>query len=173
MRSREKRKNRALEAQQRVTDALNAAHHATGAGLGTAMSSGPLGNAPTLSGAPEGSVNEAVFNSALQKLIAASGGKISITSGKRSTERQAQLWEQALKKYGSESAARKWVAPPRGYRLSDGSIAQGSRHEMGLAADLKYADDAIRRWAHENARQYGLHFPLGNEPWHIEPIGSR
>lgn len=33
-------------------------------------------------------------------------GGLDIMSGKRSTERQQQLWEQAVRKYGSEAAAR-------------------------------------------------------------------
>lgn len=111
---------------------------------------------------PAGSVGEAGFQQALQSFLAASGGKIKVTSGKRSTQRQSQLWEQALKKYGSPAAARKWVAPPG-----------RSKHEIGLAADLRFATPAERAWAHSNAARFGLTFPLGNEPWHIEPLGAR
>ncbi len=107
-------------------------------------------------------LGEAAFNKALQKMIAASGGKLKVTSGKRSTKRQSELWAAALKKYGSPERARKWVAPPG-----------RSKHEQGLAADLAYADAAARQWAHANARNFGLHFPLGNEPWHVEQVGSR
>ena len=107
-------------------------------------------------------LSETAFNQALNKMISASGGKLSIKSGKRSTKRQTELWNAALKKYGSAAKARKWVAPP-------GS----SNHEKGLAADLAYADAAARQWAHQNAKKFGLHFPLGNEPWHIEPVGLR
>ncbi len=112
-------------------------------------------------GRPEG-LSEAAFNQALNKMLAASGGKIRVFSGKRSTQRQVQLWQQALKKYGSPERARKFVAPPG-----------KSFHEKGLAADLKYADAATRAWAHTNAAKYGLHFPMAWENWHIEPIGSR
>jgi len=102
------------------------------------------------------------FNSALNKLIADSGGKVTLNSGYRSPEKQAQLWAKALKKYGSAEAARKWVAPPG-----------NSQHNFGTAADLGYADAATKEWVHENARQYGLHFPLDNEDWHIEPTWAR
>lgn len=88
--------------------------------------------------------------------------QLRIMSGYRSPERQKQLWEGALAKYGSPEAARKWVAPP-GH----------SQHNMGFAADLKYLDPAATSWAHENAAKFGLNFPLGNEDWHIEPIGAR
>jgi hypothetical protein len=85
-----------------------------------------------------------------------------ITSGFRSPERQAQLYQAALAKYGSEQAARKWVAPPG-----------RSQHNMGGAVDLKFMSPAAKQWAHANAGQFGLHFPMKHEPWHIEPIGAR
>lgn len=109
-----------------------------------------------------GGLTEAVFNKALNRMIAESGGKISIKSGKRSNARQKQLWEQALKKYGDPEIADNWVARP-GH----------SKHETGLAADLAYADAAAKAWAHANAKKYGLHFPLANEDWHAELLGSR
>jgi hypothetical protein len=84
---------------------------------------------------------------------------LSILSGARSTERQKQLWEAALKKYGSAAEARKWVAPPG-----------KSQHEHGNAVDFRYGSAAAKKWVHENAGKYGLHFRMANEPWHIEPI---
>jgi hypothetical protein len=101
-----------------------------------------------------GSATEAVFNTALQKLIAASGGKIKVTSGKRSTAQQAALYKQ-----------KPHLAAKPGH----------SKHERGTAADLAYADDAARQWAHANAAQFGLKFPMLTrapgkkfEPWHVE-----
>lgn len=105
------------------------------------------------------------FGRRLEAMISdasSSGLKIGITSGFRSTERQAQLWADAVAKYGSESAARKWVAPP-------GS----SNHNRGLAADLSYSSPDAKSWAHDNAGRYGLSFPLNNEAWHVEPLGLR
>lgn len=105
------------------------------------------------------------FEVRLRQMIAdaaSSGLEIGITSGLRSTERQAELWAEALKKYGSPEEARKWVAPP-------GS----SQHEKGTAADLSFGSEAARQFAHDNAGVYGLTFPLGNEPWHIEPASAR
>lgn len=89
-------------------------------------------------------------------------GTVLINSGARSYQRQAALWQEALVKYGSPAAARKWVAPPG-----------KSMHNHGIAADLSYASPAALKWVHDNAKNYGLHFPLGNENWHIEPLGSR
>lgn len=89
-------------------------------------------------------------------------GSVTINSGYRSVERQQQLWLQALKKYGSPEAARKWVAPPG-----------NSQHNKGNAADLGYSSDAARQWVHGNASRFGLSFPLSNENWHIEDAEAR
>lgn len=86
---------------------------------------------------------------------------IGIYSGYRSPEHQERLFKQALTKYGSEEQARKWVAPPG-----------KSQHNHGNAADLSYATDDARAWAHANAKNYGLHFRMTHEPWHIEPMSS-
>jgi tape measure domain-containing protein len=106
------------------------------------------------------------FEGKLEKLLAAMpkelAGQIKINSGFRSVERQQQLWQQALQKYGSVAEARKWVAPPG-----------NSQHNKGNAADLGYGSDAARQWAHKNASQFGLQFPLGNENWHIEDADAR
>jgi hypothetical protein len=85
---------------------------------------------------------------------------IGAISGYRSVDHQRRLWESALQRYGSPEAARRWVAPPG-----------NSRHNSGLAMDLSYGSDAAREWVHENAEQFGLHFPMSWENWHIEPVG--
>lgn len=87
---------------------------------------------------------------------------VKIISAYRSPERQAQLWKDALAKYGSESEARRWVAPPG-----------RSNHNHGLAIDLRYSTNAARTWFHQNAERFQLRFPMEHEPWHIEPIGVR
>lgn len=106
------------------------------------------------------------FLASLQQMFAAAPPEIQanlrVMSGFRSPERQAQLWQNALAKYGSPDAARKWVAPPG-----------RSQHNHGNAVDLRYLDPAATAWAHENAAKFGLNFPLANENWHIEPIGAR
>jgi hypothetical protein len=99
------------------------------------------------------------FAADLQRMIAAQGGGITPFSGFRSPARQAELYKAAVAKYGSEQAARKWVAPPG-----------KSHHGFGTAVDLRYADEAARTWAHANAARYNLRFPMAHEPWHIEPI---
>lgn len=95
--------------------------------------------------------------------------KLGIFSGARSVERQQELWDAALKKYGSAAEARKWVAPPG-----------RSEHNHGNAADLAYngkslaeAPKEVVDWLHQNAGAYGLKFPLANENWHIEDASTR
>lgn len=55
----------------------------------------------------------------------AQGCKLKIVSGFRSLEKQTSLWNKALAKYGSESAARRWVAKP----------SCGAPHMTGGAVD--------------------------------------
>jgi LAS superfamily LD-carboxypeptidase LdcB len=83
----------------------------------------PAVKAPTTVGGLEGL--DSSFSGALMRMILASGGRLRINSGYRSVERQTELWNAALKKYGSPEAARRWVAPP-GH----------SNHNRGIAADL-------------------------------------
>lgn len=106
------------------------------------------------------------FRTSLGQMISAAPADVrnalKVSSGYRSNERQAQLWDEALKKYGSPEAARKWVAPPG-----------NSQHNHGNAADLRYGSDAAKEWVRQNAAQYGLAFPLSNEDWHIELASAR
>lgn len=57
-----------------------------------------------------------------------------------------------------------------------------SHHNHGRAFDLLYdgerdpktpAGKAARDWVHANAQRFDLHFPMGSEPWHIEPRWAR
>jgi hypothetical protein len=112
------------------------------------------------------------FAESLANLVEAAPPEIrhslGIVSAYRSPERQAQLFSQAVAKYGSEAAARKWVAPPG-----------RSKHNHGDAVDLSFgakgtpAYDAAVKYAHENAAKYGLAFPMAHENWHVEPVGAR
>lgn len=105
------------------------------------------------------------FQDSLGKFMNAaeeSGHSIKLYSGYRSPERQKELFRNAVMKYGSPEAARKWVAPPG-----------RSRHNQGIAADLKYLTPGAREWAHQNASKFGLNFRMAHEPWHIEPINAK
>ena len=61
------------------------------------------------------------------------GHNISIYSGYRSDEHQGRLYQDALEKYGSPAAARKWVAPPG-----------KSQHNHGTAAAEEAEEDSHR-----------------------------
>ena len=109
------------------------------------------------------------MQNALRSFMVAAPEGLQIYSAYRSPELQAQLYENALAKYGSPEAARKWVAPP-------GS----SQHNHGRAADLKYdgtrldqAPEWVREWVRENAGAYGLDVPMEWEPWQVELAGAR
>ncbi len=90
------------------------------------------------------------------------------TSGFRDPARQAQLWQQALQRYGSPQAARRWVAPPG-----------GSAHQTGRAIDFylggQNSSDRVAQlrtlpayqWLVRNAARFGF-YPYANEPWHWE-----
>lgn len=135
-----------------------------GQGLGPGLSGST--SAPAIPDGPLAGLN-AGFGQRLQAMMAEAerlfgAGAVQVTSGFRSVERQQQLWESALQRYGSPEAARQWVAPP-------GS----SSHNHGLAADLRYGAPGVQDWFHANAGRYGLGFRMGHEPWHIEPQGAR
>jgi hypothetical protein len=98
----------------------------------------------------------------LAALLGAAPGQATIYSGYRDPKHQQMLFERAVAKYGSPQAARKWVAPPG-----------KSQHNAGSAADLRFASPQVREFVHQNAAKYGLAFPLGHEPWHVELAGAR
>jgi len=74
---------------------------------------------------------------------------LSIVSGFRTHVQQAALYQQKPD-----------LAAPPGH----------SNHEIGLAADLGYANQNAEHLAHARAGGCGLEFPMSYEPWHIEPV---
>lgn len=99
------------------------------------------------------------FAARLAAMMGDAPGGVWINSGYRSVERQRQLWEEALAKYGDPEIADNWVARPG-----------QSNHNHGGAVDLGYADEATKAWFHENAPKYGLTYPMSWEDWHIEML---
>lgn len=87
---------------------------------------------------------------------AQAGIRLSLTSGYRSREHQQRLWDEALQKYGSASAARKWVAPPG-----------TSNHQGGTALDIDVSG-GVYDWLRANGPKFGFHQPMSWEPWHWE-----
>jgi zinc D-Ala-D-Ala carboxypeptidase len=97
---------------------------------------------------------------AAQAAAKAVGFNIRITSGFRSQELQERLFSDAVKKYGSESEASKWVLPK-----------EISNHPWGLAIDVNYPGDRTAvKWLEENGSAFGLCRVYENEWWHFEPV---
>lgn len=105
---------------------------------------------------------------------------IYVVSAFRSDALQAQLFADAVKRYGSEAAARKWVAPPgksnHGPRVNDDGHKPGP---WGTAVDLGVVGFAavegrwpvdLRRKVDALAARYHLASPMEWEDWHYEPI---
>ena len=125
-----------------------------------------LGNSRlTESATATGSIEEvhplllARFNTAAE-FAKADGITLYITSGFRTLDRQEILFQEAVRKYGSESEAAKWVLPP-----------QFSHHPQGLAIDVNYPDDkAGALWLERNGYRFGLCRVYANEWWHFEGV---
>ena len=96
---------------------------------------------------------------AAKAAAAKDGQKIYIASGFRTLERQKYLFAAAVKKYGSESEAAKWVAPP-----------YVSHHPWGIAIDVNYPNEPVGAgWLEINGATFGLCRVYENEWWHFEP----
>ena len=98
--------------------------------------------------------------SVAQSFARADGVTLYITSGFRSLDRQEILFQEAVRKYGSETEAAKWVLPP-----------QFSNHPKGLAIDVNYpGDKAGAYWLEMNGSRFGLCRVYANEWWHFEGV---
>jgi LAS superfamily LD-carboxypeptidase LdcB len=91
---------------------------------------------------------------AMQAAAKADGVNLTVTSAFRSDEYQAKLFKNAVAKYGSESAAGKWVAPPG-----------KSQHRSGRALDIKL-EKGVHAWLSKNAAKFGFYQPMSWEDWH-------
>ena len=97
---------------------------------------------------------------AAQAAAKLAGFNISITSGFRSQQLQERLFNDAVKKYGSEKEASKWVLPK-----------DISHHPWGIAIDVNYPGDKVAtKWLEDNGSQFGLCRVYENEWWHFEPV---
>lgn len=97
------------------------------------------------------------FGARLDRFIADAPGEITIRSGKRSAAKQLELYEAYLAGTGNLAA---W---------SDG-VSCASDHCDGLAADLVYADEIVKAWAHAHAGNYGLQYDVPGEDWHVSLV---
>lgn len=92
-----------------------------------------------------------------------------LVSAYRGDAKQAILFEAAVKRYGSEAAARKWVAKPGGSAHRTGRTLDlnlgGSNSSKGAAA---LRETAAAKWLKANAARFGFAIYDPPEPWHIE-----
>lgn len=89
-------------------------------------------------------------------------------SGFRDPARQTQLWQQALQRYGSPQAARRWVAPPGHSAHQTGRAIDfyiGGHNSSDRVAQLRTLP--AYQWLVRNAARFGF-YPYANEPWHWE-----
>jgi D-alanyl-D-alanine carboxypeptidase len=101
----------------------------------------------------DGSLRDALRRAA--KDAAADRISMGVSSGWRSSRYQAQLFEDAVRTYGSPREAARWVAPP-----------ETSAHVSGDAVDV--GPSAADRWLSRHGATYGLCQIYRNEPWHYE-----
>jgi len=81
-----------------------------------------------------------------------------VNSGYRPAWYQKRLWDEAVKKYGSEQAASKWVARP-------GTSRHGQKGGNG-AADVSNGEQL-------DASSDRLYRPMSWEAWHMQLAGTR
>ncbi|PKL75676.1 MAG: hypothetical protein CVV27_14145 [Candidatus Melainabacteria bacterium HGW-Melainabacteria-1] len=101
----------------------------------------------------------------MHQIAAGRGIKLKVTSSHRTVAHQQELWENALVKYGSESAARHWVAPPG-----------KSRHNFGKAIDMHMVrgDKRIPQAEFDEIiAMAGMYRPMDHETWHVEPLSTK
>lgn len=96
-----------------------------------------------------------LLQTSVDRLLTAAKGAVTLVSGRRSTERQSELWADALARYGDAEIADDWVARPG-----------TSMHEKGLAVDLGGDLDLAARLVDHLGLP--LHRPLPHEPHHFE-----
>jgi zinc D-Ala-D-Ala carboxypeptidase len=90
-------------------------------------------------------------------LAAEDGIELTLVSGWRSAEEQAQIVEEAIREHGSRAEAERWVLPP-----------ETSAHVAGTAIDVGPTDGAL--WLGEHGEALGLCRTYANEMWHFEAI---
>lgn len=132
------------------------------------------------------------FQKSLEEFVLASKGQIRLVSGYRDEAYQAALFADGIRDHESRkySAYKQFLAQSGGDKLTavnkwidwnagTGAVGKwvarpgSSNHNGGVAADLRFVGEGAQEWAHANAANFGLGFPMGHEEWHIEPVGLR
>lgn len=95
-----------------------------------------------------------------------------VVSAFRSIERQRELFAAAVKKYGSEAKARKWVAPPGKSNHGPKVDGFGTAVDFGVPGHKPVSGrwpDAVRAAVDAVCSHHGLRSPMQWEDWHYEP----
>jgi D-alanyl-D-alanine carboxypeptidase len=120
----------------------------------------PAGLAPTGVGETD-HLSPRLHRAVTRALAAASadGVDLSVTSGWRSAEHQQELFDAAVRKYGSRRGASHWVLPPG-----------QSAHVRGEAVDVGPTSGVA--WLQDNGVRFGLCRRYDNESWHFELLAA-
>ncbi|MBK1787532.1 D,D-peptidase/D,D-carboxypeptidase VanY-N [Prauserella cavernicola] len=97
----------------------------------------------------------AAFTAARTEAFWQHGQLIGLTSGHRDPGTQRHLFDEEVRRSGSEAAARLLVLPP-----------EQSRHVKGIALDVRPREGA--RWLEEHGAGHNLYRTYDNEWWHFE-----
>jgi D-alanyl-D-alanine carboxypeptidase len=90
------------------------------------------------------------------------GFNIGISSGFRSPEEQARLRRQHC--CNDPGSSKCGCGPPT-------APPGKSNHQHGLAIDIS-GSKAAKAWVNAHGAQFGVHFPVAGEDWHMELIGG-
>lgn len=121
---------------------------------------------------------------AFQAMVAAAGAEgLSLIpiSGFRPLIYQRGLFKRAVRRYGSERKAARWVAPPGHSEHHTGwTLDLGDGDRPATDIDTAFENTPVFAWLVKNAAAHGfeLSFPKGNpqgvnyEPWHWRFVGD-
>ncbi len=103
-------------------------------------------------------------------------------SGFRTYDYQKRLFNRAVKRYGSEKKAAKWVAPHGHSEHHTGwTLDVGDKANPKTDVETEFEDTDAFQWMAQNAADFGfeLSFPKNNEqgvsyePWHWRYVGTK
>jgi len=92
----------------------------------------------------------------MAEAAAGDGLELELTSGFRTNERQAELYDEYLHADGA-------LAAKPGY----------SNHQSGRALDINVWNWSVYEWLDSHAATYGFKRTVPSEPWHWEYLGQR
>lgn len=102
-------------------------------------------------------------------------------SGHRTLAYQRGLFQRAIRRYGSEAKAARWVAPPGHSEHHTGwTLDLGDGDRPATDIETAFEKTPVFSWLEKNAAAHGfeLSFPKGNpqgvnyEPWHWRFVGD-